>query len=303
MTALDFNPDIGLTYRLDTDLRRLTAPNPSPMTFRGTNTYLLGRNYVAVIDPGPDIESHFLAILSELEPGQRISHILVTHSHLDHSPLAARLSQHTGAQIYGFGPSGAGQSAIMRKLGTAGNLGGGEGSDPNFKPDVLVADGDIITGSDWQLQALWTPGHFGNHLCFADPKRMFCGDHVMGWATSLVSPPDGDLTQFMASSARLQDHPASIYYPGHGAPIENPQERLQWLIDHRQTREAEIIKALQDGPKTVGAITAQVYQDTPKHLHSLAARNVLAHLIDLVQRTKARSVGPLSAEAEFQLID
>lgn len=222
MDPSEFNPEIGTSYQLANDVIRITAPNPSPMTFRGTNTYLLGTTDLAVIDPGPESDAHLQAILAALKPDQKITHILITHSHLDHSPLAARLSKQTDAPVYGFGPSGAGQSDIMKSLARGGQLGGGEGFDPDFAPDHFLKDKDHITGANWSMQALWTPGHFGNHLCFGDEKRMFCGDHVMGWATSLVSPPDGDLTQFMASCARLLEHPASIYYPGHGAPLETP---------------------------------------------------------------------------------
>jgi len=303
MDPTAFNPETRISYRLDQDVRRIVAPNPSPMTFRGTNTYLLGKTDVAVIDPGPDHDAHFLAILGEIRLGQSISHILVTHSHLDHSPLARRLSAHTGAPVYGFGPSGAGKSEIMQQLSKSGNLGGGEGSDPDFKPDHLLRDGEVLHGPDWQIEAIWTPGHFGNHMCFADKDRMFCGDHVMGWATSLVSPPDGDLTQFMASCERLLKHPARIYYPGHGAPIEAPHDRLSWLISHRREREAQIVMTLDRGAADADTITAEVYADTPLHLHKMAARNVLAHLVDLTGRGICRAQGPLTAHARFELIE
>ena len=227
-----FNPKIGKADTLRPGLRRILAPNASPMTFKGTNTYLLGERDIAVIDPGPPDDDHLNAILNGLEAHQRISHVFVTHSHIDHSPLAMVLAQITGTKVHAFGPSSAGRAEIMSTLG---DLGGGEGIDETFFPDVALTDGDTVAGSDWSLTAHHTPGHMGNHLCFAwnETETLFSGDLVMGWATSMVSPPDGSLTDFMASLERLKDLPASkTYFPGHGAEIAEPLGRVQQLLDH-----------------------------------------------------------------------
>ena len=286
---------------MEPGLRRLIANNPSAMTYWGTNTYILGTGKVCVIDPGPDDSSHMRAILSALEPGETVSHIIVTHSHVDHSPLAAPLSRATGAPVLAFGDSRAGRSAIMAQLAQAGLAGGGEGIDHAFCPDRLLHDREEIHGANWSLTALWTPGHMGNHLCLAWNGAVFSGDHVMGWASSLVSPPDGDLTDFMASCRRLQKIGARRLYPGHGAPVDAPQERLSWLVNHRLERERSICDALSAGLVHVNEITARIYQDTPPALQAAAARNVFAHLVDLIQQGRVDYSLPLRPEAEFRL--
>lgn len=293
------------SVELEPGIRLLRAPNPSPLTADGTNTYIVGTGDVAIIDPGPWAgaadDAHLAAILGALQPGERISHILVTHSHLDHSPLARPLSKATGALIHAFGPSDAGRSAMMQKLAQTGDLGGGEGTDHDFSPDVTLADGEIIEGGNWRIEALWTPGHFGNHLAFAAGDALFSGDLVMGWATTLVSPPDGDLTEFMASCRRLAKRRDRIFYPGHGAPIEAPQERTNWLIAHRQEREAQILGAMEQGIETIPEITRRVYTDIAPTLLPAAQRNVLAHLVDLVSTSRATSTGTLGPAARFRL--
>lgn len=218
----DFRPAPLVPEEIAPGLRRILAPNASPMTFRGTNTYLLGTRDIAVIDPGPDAPAQQAAILQALEPGQRISTILVTHAHLDHSPLARPLSEATGAPVLAFGDAASGRAPEMARLAQAGTVGGGEGVDMPFCPDRNLVDGESVHGDGWQLTAMHLPGHFGNHMGFAWGDVLFSGDLVMGWATSLVSPPDGDLTAFMASLRRLQAHRWSVFYPGHGAPVTSP---------------------------------------------------------------------------------
>jgi glyoxylase-like metal-dependent hydrolase (beta-lactamase superfamily II) len=296
-----FAPRPGQPETIAPGLRRILAPNPSPMTAEGTNTYLVGTTDLAVIDPGPDQPAHLDAILSALEPRQRISHILVTHAHMDHSPLSRALSQATGAPVLAFGDATAGRSAVMQALARDGLAGGGEGVDRDFTPDETLADGAIITGAGWQIEALWTPGHFGNHLCFALGDTLFTGDLVMGWASSLVSPPDGDLTDFMASCHRLRTRQDRLYLPGHGAPIPDPAARLAWLIAHRHTRQAAILQTLAQGPATATSLAQQIYTDTPPQLLPAAARNVFAHLVDLVQKNSITPQGPLSFTESFHL--
>ncbi|WP_323782937.1 MBL fold metallo-hydrolase [Thalassovita sp.] len=298
----DFDPPIGVAETLAPGLRRIVAPNPSPMTYRGTNTYLLGTDEIAVIDPGPEIDAHLESILAAVGPGARISHILVTHTHLDHSPLSRALSERTGAPIWGYGDTHAGRSAVMRRLAATGMLGGGESPDLAFRPDHLIADGDVIEGADWQLTALWTPGHYGNHLCFRFGDAVLTGDLVMGWATSLVSPPDGDLTDFMASCEKLQALGARVFFPGHGAPVTEPQARLDWLLDHRRGREAQILSALAEQADTAEGLARRIYTDTPPALLPAATRNVLAHLIDLVGKNAVSPIGELAADARFERV-
>lgn len=286
---------------LEPGIRRILAPNPSPMTFTGTNTYLVGQGSdLAVIDPGPENSDHLDAILAAVEAGQRISHIFVTHSHLDHSPLARRLSLQTGAPIYAFGPPQAGRSAVMAALAQAGLAGGGEGVDAEFTCDVQLRHGDEVSGDGWTLRCLHTPGHMGNHISLALGDALFCGDHVMGWASSLVSPPDGDLTDFMASCRLLARETWRVFYPGHGDPIVDPAGRLAWLIEHRLTREGAIIAALAAGIETVQAITQYVYADTAPALLPAAERNVFAHLVDLVGRGVVHAQPKLELGARFR---
>ncbi len=297
----DFNPPAGIAQELHPGLRRILAPNPSPMTYRGTNTYLLGTGDLAIIDPGPLNDAHLDAILGAVLPGQRISHIVVTHSHLDHSPLAAPLAARTGAPVLAFGGPEAGRSAVMKQLARNGLVGGGEGIDTTFRPDIEVTDGEVIAGEDWQLEVIHTPGHLGNHIALAWGDICFTADHVMGWASSLVSPPDGDLTDFMAACMRLQQRTWSVFHAGHGAPIEAPSERLDWLIQHRLSREAQIRATLAQAPGTARQLAERIYTDTPKALLPAAERNVLAHLIDLTGKSQVAPNGPLSSDTVFKL--
>jgi glyoxylase-like metal-dependent hydrolase (beta-lactamase superfamily II) len=296
----DFAPIAGKPLALADDLQLVLAPNPSPMTYLGTNTYILGRETLAIIDPGPDNPDHLAALVAAIA-GRPVSHILLTHSHLDHSPLAATLRDRLGALTYAFGDSRAGRSAVMRQLADEGLAGGGEGIDHAFSPDCTLKDGEVLSGSWGDITALHTPGHIGNHLCFVWNDAIFTGDHVMGWASSLVSPPDGDLTDFMASCSKLQGHGARIYYPGHGAPVMQPAARLAWLIDHRKKREAQILTTLTEKPATPAHITGAVYHDLAPGLTKAAERNVFAHLVDLYTRGIVSAAPQLATGATFAL--
>ncbi|TNF12991.1 MAG: MBL fold metallo-hydrolase [Rhodobacteraceae bacterium] len=299
MSPSETAPAPGKAEELEPGLRRVLAPNPSAMTLWGTNTYLLGRREIAVIDPGPDLPGHLAAILAACPPGARITHILVTHAHRDHSPLARALSRETGAPVHAFGPPEAGRSAVMQALAARGFAGGGEGVDHGFRPDITLAHGDRVTGADWELEALHTPGHMGNHLCFAWGDALFSGDHVMGWASSLVSPPDGDLSDYMASCTALRRRSWRVFHSGHGTAIEAPAERLDWLIAHRRAREASILAALAEGPATATELTHRLYTDVPAGLLPAAARNVFAHLVDLTEKNQARPGGALAFDQAF----
>ncbi|WP_298262089.1 MBL fold metallo-hydrolase [uncultured Litoreibacter sp.] len=293
---------VGKPIRLADGLRCILAPNASAMTFTGTNTYLLGTRDIAVIDPGPPDDAHMSAIMDALDASQRISHIVVTHSHIDHSPLAMVLAQVTGAKVYGFGPSSAGRAPVMSSFS---DLGGGEGIDATFMPDVKLAHNDRIQGSDWSLTALHTPGHMGNHLCFhwEQGRALFSGDLVMGWATSMVSPPDGHLTDFMTSLEMLASRQGDeTYYSGHGLPVSDPAARVAELLTHRRKRESQILDALQVNPMTPKELTARIYTDVNPALLPAAERNVIAHLIDLHQRNQVKPEETLSATSRFSVI-
>ncbi len=292
MFNTEHKPEIGVEERLIEGLSVVTAPNASPMTFTGTRSYILGDREVAIIDPGPNDPAHLAALQAALR-GRKVSHVLVTHSHVDHSPLAHAFD----APVLAFGPSGAGMSAVMQGLG---DLGGGEGIDAGFVPDVTLADGDIVQGDGWVVEAIHTPGHMSNHLCFAFNGGLFSGDHVMAWSTTLVSPPDGDLTQFMASLRKLQGRREARYFAGHGPVLEDPQAMLTHQIAHRLGREAQILEAL---PNDIPAITVAVYMGLDGRLLPMAARNVLSHLIDLCARGKVRCNGPIGFNGRFERVD
>ena len=284
---------------LDPPVRHLLAPNPSALTGTGTNTWLVGATEIAVIDPGPDDAAHLAAILGALGSGQRVSHIVVTHAHLDHSALAPRLAQLTGAEIHAFGRSTEGRSPLMSRLASL-LPAHGEGLDHDFAPDHRLADGGSLSGPDWSLTALHTPGHLGGHLCLALGDLLFSGDHVMGWSTTIVSPPDGDMAAYMASLDRLAERAWSRFLPGHGAQIANPEARLAELVAHRRQREAQILGALGKTPLTIPELTERVYTGTPRHLLPAAERNVFAHLIDLETRNMVSATPGLHPDAQFR---
>jgi hydroxyacylglutathione hydrolase len=245
------------------------------MTGSGTNSYIVGSGRVAVIDPGPGDPRHLAALLGALEPGEAVAQIFVTHAHADHSTLARPLAEATGAPVLAF--------AAAAQLEGAG-LAGGEGIDRSFAPDRRLADGEIVAGDGWSLQVIHTPGHLHDHICLGWGDLCFTGDHVMGWSTSLVSPPEGDMGCYMQSLARLAQQPWRRLYPGHGAAVDDPAGRIDELATHRRRREAQILGCLRGEPQTPTVLTAAVYAGTPAHLLGAAERNVLAHLVDLQSR-------------------
>ena len=296
MTNAAFAPLPGQPLTLEPGLRLLLAPNPSPMTERGTNTWLLGDGAVTVIDPGPDDPAHLAALHAALGKHERVAQIVVTHAHLDHSPAARPLSRATGAPVFAFGDARAGRSARMQALAGA-LIGGGEGVDQAFVPDEALPDSSEISAGGSPMRVVHTPGHFGNHICLLWRGALFSGDQIMGWAPSLVSPPDGDLTDFMASLDRIEALGPLRLYPGHGAPVADGLARVRTLRAHRRGRESAIRAALAEGDSTLATITARVYTDVPVALLPAAARNVLAHLIDLDARGLARFDGPPGAKS------
>lgn len=278
---------------------RILAPNPSPLTGPGTNTFLIGGQQVAVIDPGPNDPQHLARIV---EAGQgRITHILVTHAHRDHSAGAAALSQMTGAPVLAFGDALAGRSSVMQRLAETAHLGGGEGLDLAFRPDQVLHHDQIIQTASWQIRALHLPGHQAGHLCFEWQDMVFCGDLVMGWSSTIISPPDGDLTDYMRSLDHLVALGARRLLPGHGDPIDAPATRIAELAAHRRARTAQIIAALRQGPADSETLARRIY-DVPPHLIPAATRNVLAHLIALNQLGAVETAGTLSVLSSFSVL-
>ncbi len=276
--AIPFDRSFDAPYeqlqRLSPLIARLLTDNPGPFTFKGTGVYVVGGGEAAVIDPGPDTPAHVEALKRALD-GRRVSHILVTHTHNDHSPAAAPLKQWSGAKTYAFGPHGAGKTDDGVKLE--------EGGDMAFVPDVRVKDGDVIQGNGFAFECVYTPGHTSNHMCFAlkEEKALFTGDHVMGWSTTVVTPPDGDMADYMASLRKLLARDDAVLYPTHGGPIRDPKPFLRAYIDHRLEREAQIVACLRDGLDTIPAMVARMYADVDKRLHPAASRSVLAHLLQM----------------------
>jgi len=277
----NYPPPYGTFDQVTDNIRRIVAPNPSPMTFHGTNTYLLGQTQVAVIDPGPNNDDHLSAILAALPQDGAITHIFVTHAHYDHSEMAMRLSETVDAPIYAFGDHEAGKSALMKSLSEQGGLGGGEGIDRAFRPDYILSHLDDVMCDEWRIIAHHTPGHIANHMCFQVDKVLFTADHVMDWATSMVSPPDGDVGDFMRSCQHLMEFQWDLFLPGHGDSVKAPNERLEWLFSHRREREVQILTQLQAGRATPHELAQAIYTEIDAKLIPVAARNVFAHLLEL----------------------
>src|SRR5579872_1281221 len=289
----DFAFQYGRLEPVAPGVRRIVANNPGPFTFKGTGTYVVGEGEVAVIDPGPDLSEHVEALLASLT-GERITHIVVTHTHRDHSPAAKAVKAATGAPTYGFGPHAGGQR---------GEAGIEEGGDWDFVPDVVVKDGDAIAGGKWRFEAVHTPGHTSNHLCFALPDAgiLFSGDHVMGWSTSVIAPPDGDMAAYMASLDKLLDRRDSVYWPTHGPAITEPHRHVRAFIAHRRERESAIVDCLKSGIDSVPIMVERLYVGLDPRLRTAAGRSVLAHLVDLIGRDIVTSDGSATAESRYRL--
>ncbi len=268
---LDFTCDYRTLEAVSPLIRRIVAENPGPFTFLGTGTYVVGHGSVAVIDPGPEMPEHVDALLTQLGD-ERVSHIVVTHTHRDHSPAARLLQAKTGAPTFGFGPHGGGDHEIEA------------GADLDFEPDRVIGEGALLQGDGWQLRALHTPGHTSNHLCFALPQEqaLFTGDHVMGWSTTVIQPPDGEMAAYMAQLRRLRQRDDRTFWPTHGAPILDPAAHLDALIAHRLARRAKVLAALDQVPRRPIALVPLAYEAAlDRRLYSAAAQSLLAHLIEL----------------------
>lgn len=268
-------PPTGQPIELELLVTRILAPNPSPYTFTGTQTHIVGTRDVAVIDPGPADQAHHAALLAAIA-GRPVVAIVITHHHRDHSPGAIRLKAETGAPIVGAAPFHLSDDGPRADASF----------DADYAPDRVMAEGDTVSGEGWTLEAIATPGHTSNHLAFAlaETGALFSGDHVMGWSTSVVSPPDGDMTSYMASLEKLMRREDRIYYPGHGEAIERPQRLVRGLLGHRKQREGQILRLIADGTGAVSAMVERMYVGLDRRLMPAAERSVLAHLIDLERR-------------------
>ncbi len=286
MTDLQFDRNFEVTPgkadRVSPLVRRVLVNNPSPYTFKGTNSYIVGSGHVAVIDPGPDDDAQLAALLDAVR-GETVTHILVTHSHADHSPLARRLQQVTGAITMAYGAVEAPPSAGLRLDASI---------DHDFEPDQRLAESDSVSGPGWTLEALFTPGHMSNHMCFAlkEEKALFAGDHVMAWATSVIAPPDGDMGQYFASLRKLLDRDDHVYHPGHGPSKRDPLPLVRGYLAHRRMREEAIRARVAQGARSVGEIVASIYADVDPRLHGAAALSTTTHLDHLVEQGKLRRV-------------
>ena len=294
---LDFEPAAGACVQVSPLVRRMVADNPSPFTFRGTCSYIVGTGTVAIIDPGPDSPAHIAALLDAVR-GETVSHIVVSHTHRDHSPAVKAVKAATGATVVGCGPH---RRARALSLGETNAL---EGSgDLDYRPDAEMREGDAVSGPGWTLTAVETPGHTANHLAFALPEEqaLFSADHVMAWSTTVVAPPDGSMTDFMASLDKLRGRDETVYWPGHGGPVREPQRFVRALSHHRRQREASIMNRVAAGDRTIPEIVAAIYQGLAPALRGAAGLSVFAHLEDLVTRGLVTTDGPPTLTSDYRL--
>ncbi|MBY5549632.1 MBL fold metallo-hydrolase [Rhizobium leguminosarum] len=293
---LAFEPAYGRAVPVAPSVERITAENPGPFTFFGTNSYIVGSSSVAVIDPGPEDEAHYQALMAALS-GRAVTHIFVSHTHRDHSPLSRRLQAATGAVTVGQGPH---RPARPLRDGEINPF--SESSDISFVPDIALSDGETISGDGWALSAVLTPGHTANHAAFALEGRdiLLSGDHVMAWSTSIVAPPDGSMADYMTSLERLIEREDRLLLPGHGGPVTEPSTFLQALKAHRLKREQAVLARIQAGDGRIAEMVKVIYRDTDPKLHGAAALSVLAHIEDLVERGMIAADEPPSLAALYR---
>lgn len=287
----------GVAEEVAPGVRRVLAPNPGPFTFTGTCTYIVGRGEVGIVDPGPDNPSHLAAVLDAVR-GETVTHIFLTHTHRDHSGALAELKQATGAPTHAEGPHRASRPLHAQEAGALDAAG-----DLSFLPDVALADGARVEGRGWALTALATPGHTANHMAFALEQEglIFVGDHVMGWSTTVVAPPDGSMNAYMASLRRLGERPEAFYLPGHGGPIRQGPAFVERFLRHREARETAILRALERGPRSIPDIVRAIYFGLDPRLAGAAGLSTLAHLEDLVERGDVLTDGPTVIGGVYRL--
>jgi glyoxylase-like metal-dependent hydrolase (beta-lactamase superfamily II) len=301
----DLDIEYGRVDQVRPLIRRVTCRNPTPFTFKGTGTFIVGTGQVAIIDPGPNLDAHLEATMAALGPDESVTHVFITHTHSDHSPGATWVKERTGAVVYGFGPHGkVGPDDPTDKVDFSKYFTAEEktrydkeyedldpalkreGPDLKFQPDVRMGDGDVVEGETWRIRAVWTPGHCSNHLCFelAEERALFTGDHVMGWATSVVGPPDGSMRDYLASLRKLLAlDDVDAYFPTHGPEVPNPREYVSSFLAHRTEREEQILAFLGEGPKEIADFVPAMYAGYDKRLWYPAANSVYAHVLGMVE--------------------
>ncbi len=291
---LQFEPAHGHGVQVAAGVVRVTARNPGPFTFHGTNTYLVGRDTLAIIDPGPDDDEHLDTLLRVID-GRHVSHIFVSHTHRDHSPLAARLTKATGAPTHGEGPHRAARpDSGLPPLEN--------GADRDFRPDIFLSDGQVVEGEGWALKTVLTPGHAANHAAFAleGTGILFSADHVMGWSTTVVAPPDGSMADYMASLDRLIARADRLLLPGHGGEVADPATYMRDLKEHRIARERAILDRLRQGDRRIEDIVRAIYREIDPRMYPAAALSVLAHIEELIERGQIESEGIVSVGGVFR---
>jgi glyoxylase-like metal-dependent hydrolase (beta-lactamase superfamily II) len=279
-------------------VRRIMADNPGPFTFKGTLSYIIGRGKVAIVDPGPDDPAHIGALLDAVR-NETVTHIFVTHTHRDHSPAVPAIKAATGATVYAEGPHRAARPLYIgeqRRLDHSGDM--------DFRPDVMLKDGEVVAGDGWSIEAVTTPGHTANHMAYAfkENNAMFIGDHVMAWATSIVAPPDGAMSDYMASLNKLAKRNETIYFPGHGPAIGEASRFVAYYILHRKAREASILHRLGKGATDIPTIVRAIYIGLDPRLTGAAGLSVLAHMEDLVTRGLVETDGPPAIDGVYRLL-
>jgi glyoxylase-like metal-dependent hydrolase (beta-lactamase superfamily II) len=294
--TLDLAP--GIAEEVMPGIRRVLANNPSPFTFKGTVSYILGRGQVAIIDPGPDDPAHIDALLAAVR-NETVTHIFVTHTHRDHSPATAAIKAATGATVMAEGPH---RLARPLHVGEARPL--DASADMDFRPDVALADGTVVSGPGWTVEAVTTPGHTANHMAYAvkEAAALFCGDHVMAWSTPIVAPPDGAMSDYMDSLRKLARRAETIYLPGHGGLVRDAPTFVQHYLRHRQAREASILHRLAKGAADIPTIVRAIYIGLDPRLVNAAGLSVLAHLEDLVARGQVATDGAPSIDGVYRLV-
>ena len=292
---LEFQPAYGEPVPVAPDVARITVNNPSPFTFHGTNSYIVGRGSVAVIDPGPENEAHFHALMAALK-GREVTHIFVSHTHRDHSPLAERLKAETGALTVAEGPHRAARPLFSGEVNPF-----AESADSAFRPDIALGDGERIEGDGWSLSAVHTPGHTANHSAFSldGSGVLFSADHVMAWATTIVAPPDGSMADFMSSIEKLLARDDRLLLPGHGGAIREPASFLRGLRAHRRMRERAVFERIKGGDRLIPDMVRAIYTRTDPRLHGAAALSVLAHIEDLLENGRVTTEGPPSLSGVY----
>ena len=289
----DIEFEYGKVTQVTPLIRRVIAHNPGPFTYMGTGTYIVGLGNVAVVDPGPLDDDHIAALLAALD-GETVTHQIITHTHRDHSPAAAPMKTATAAPTYGYGPHHGNMKAPKVE----------EGGDWDFRPDHVVQDGNVIEGDGWTLEAVHTPGHTSNHLCFAlrEENALFSGDHVMGWSTSVISPPDGDMAHYLHSLRKLLERDDAVFWPTHGPPIRDTKPFVQSFLDHRKRREEQIWHCISEGQDTIAAMVPIIYVNADKRLYKAAGRSVLAHLTQMQDEERVKCEGPAAIDSVYEFV-